>query len=80
MVASIDCLLFKTGSTEFSSVKNCVFLKVVAGESMLLENQLVWDKLIKEYRCCNMPLCHDRAISLQSSKWGQSSSSCLIRL
>lgn len=26
---------------------------------MLLENQLVWDKLIKERRCCNVPLCQD---------------------
>ena len=60
--------------------KNCVFLRVVAGESMLLENQLVWDKLIKERRYCNMTLCQDRAISLHSSKWGQSSTSCLIRL
>lgn len=47
---------------------------------MLLKNGLVWDKLIKEHRCCNVPLCQGRAISLHSSKWGQSSSSCLIRL
>ena len=52
MVASIDCLLFKTGSTEFSSGKSCVFLKVVAGGSMLLENQLAdWLKSIDVVTC-----------------------------